>query len=955
MVPPRAAAAPIDIEANRASAPPRSDQGHGICTTAVHLNQDDLLTGVEVAEAYLAQSVGMNRVDGKVSFPYATIDFRNSAPTAGGDYPDNRPLPFTALPGTPQVGNERNIAMRVRGYINIYRPGIFTFAVLADDGYRLRIGGKDILSSVGFASLRDSRQVRFAAQGLYPIELVYFQNTGPAMLELSYADREDLEVQHSPTPLGGGFSLVPQAALFSAVAGRSDCTECNDDATCGPTMGRYCRDGLCQPCIVPARCGQNCQPCPASQPVCNGSACVECSASDTSVCDRKGFVCELNTCRPCLADSECGNGRICDIAFGQCIPRPNLRYAGGCSVAPGGQEPALVVPLLLLALGLLIVGAQRLRSRSALAALVLLVGAGQARAQQSLEVARFNAQTFRPAMGPGNVFTVEGTLMPRRLFPFGGLFFQYAHHPLRLVVEGTGETYAYPVSLMLTAHLMPGFGITRWWSVGLDLPVVMYQGFDERTPAADTNFTIPAAGGVGDLRLMTKFRILNNEGGGFGLAAVPQFVFPTGAAASPNSFRSEDTVGIEPRIAADYRFRNGIFIALNLGYWLRTYNRNVDFGVVRVADQIRYALGMGAPILKGFGVAGEMSGAISLSRLDGGPLYSPLEGFAGLRYTHSSGLEASVGGGGAFVSAVGIPLFRAFASIAFVPTGKRPERRVEPRPELQDLDPDGDGVQGVEDECPSKAGPRENRGCPDKDQDRDGIVDRLDRCPKEAGPSENEGCPDTDSDQDGIVDRLDKCPTESGVAQHDGCPELDTDKDGILDKDDRCPAQPGVADNQGCPDTDEDKDTIVDRLDRCPKEAGPRETSGCPVLQVSDNRVRLVLPIRFAPGKDTPQKESDQVIMALAQLMAQDSSIKKLQIEVPASGDKKTAKKLAGKRAKNLLGLLVDAEVSKKRLAIKAAKRLEGDEITEVTLNRGKVKDKKGKKAKAGKKGKKAK
>jgi outer membrane protein OmpA-like peptidoglycan-associated protein len=123
-------------------------------------------------------------------------------------------------------------------------------------------------------------------------------------------------------------------------------------------------------------------------------------------------------------------------------------------------------------------------------------------------------------------------------------------------------------------------------------------------------------------------------------------------------------------------------------------------------------------------------------------------------------------------------------------------------------DTDGDGIPDAEDNCPMQAGPRENKGCPDKDTDGDGIIDRKDKCPDKAGPPERDGCPEEDKDNDGIVDSKDKCPDDAedkdGFEDADGCPDPDNDKDGILDKDDKCPNEPetknGYQDEDGCPD-----------------------------------------------------------------------------------------------------------------------------------------------------------
>jgi hypothetical protein len=54
---------------------------------------------------------------------------------------------------------------------------------------------------------------------------------------------------------------------------------------------------------------------------------------------------------------------------------------------------------------------------------------------------------------------------------------EYAHLPLRLYSDRNQMVIADTVPNMLTLHLTGGIGITRWLSLGVDLPVVVYQNF----------------------------------------------------------------------------------------------------------------------------------------------------------------------------------------------------------------------------------------------------------------------------------------------------------------------------------------------------------------------------------------------------------------------------------------------------------------------------------------------
>ena len=99
------------------------------------------------------------------------------------------------------------------------------------------------------------------------------------------------------------------------------------------------------------------------------------------------------------------------------------------------------------------------------------------------------------------------------------------------------------------------------------------------------------------------------------------------------------------------------------------------------------------------------------------------------------------------------------------------------------IDPDGDGISGDADRCPTVA------------EDRDSFEDE-------------DGCPENDNDKDGVLDAQDKCPlkaeTVNAIDDDDGCPEEDTDGDGYLGSRDKCPDAPetknSFQDDDGCPD-----------------------------------------------------------------------------------------------------------------------------------------------------------
>ena len=189
--------------------------------------------------------------------------------------------------------------------------------------------------------------------------------------------------------------------------------------------------------------------------------------------------------------------------------------------------------------------------------LALALGASQdARAQ-------VNAQNFNPAIGPENVITVEGSRTPGFLKPMANLFVEFAYRPVRLS-SINGVDLGNLVETMTTAHVSLGLGLTRWLSMGIDVPIVVYQS----SSIAGGGQAAPSSFGLGDLRVVPKVRLRNNETGGFGLALVPQVTFPTGSGPDFRGYSrpDRDVYTLEGRLAADYRFQGGTFIALNAGF-----------------------------------------------------------------------------------------------------------------------------------------------------------------------------------------------------------------------------------------------------------------------------------------------------------------------------------------------------------------------------------------------------
>lgn len=113
-------------------------------------------------------------------------------------------------------------------------------------------------------------------------------------------------------------------------------------------------------------------------------------------------------------------------------------------------------------------------------------------------------------------------------------------------------------------------------------------------------------------------------------------------------------------------------------------------------------------------------------------------------------------------------------------------------PSEPEKDKDGDGIPDSDDKCPSKAGPRTNRGCPEDDGGSD-----------DGNPSgDPSGGEDPDRDGDGLSDKDDQCPDAGGPTWNGGCPEDEPDRDDVPpsspDPNDPPPFQPPALPDDAC-------------------------------------------------------------------------------------------------------------------------------------------------------------
>jgi outer membrane protein OmpA-like peptidoglycan-associated protein len=455
-----------------------------------------------------------------------------------------------------------------------------------------------------------------------------------------------------------------------------------------------------------------------------------------------------------------------------------------------------------------------------------------------------------------------------------------------------------------------------------------------------TNPSTLNVGGLGDLRLVPKVRILRSQDQFVDLAIIPSFTVPTNIPS--RSYIGEKGFTFAPELAISKAI-GGLRMAGNLGWRLRDQTQFLDLDVNQELD---YRAGIGYRFAQSFSLPLEIdltaNGATNILKPFQNFNSNPLEALGTVTYDINTAWSAYVGGGVGLFQGFGTPDLRLFAGVRWNPTDgdkdgdgipdsldkcpEEPEDKdgFEDSDGCPDPDNDKDGIPDVSDACPNEAGIPELQGCPERDTDGDGIKDSDDHCPGLPGPKENQGCPYADKDGDGILDADDKCPTVPGLKQFQGCP--DSDGDGIPDAQDACPNNAGPPAFQGCP--DRDHDGIPDNVDKCPDEPetinGFEDDDGCPdagatKVKVTGSRVEILDKVYFDFNKATIQTRSFNLLDQVSSILRAHPEVTKIRVEghTDAIGAADFNMTLSQARAESVRQYLIDHKVPAERLDAK--------------------------------------
>ena len=90
-------------------------------------------------------------------------------------------------------GAEDGVGAHITGFIHLGKPGTYTVVVRSNDGFRLRIGGVQVLEDPGVHGDRYSEFAKLTAErpGWYPLSLFYFERKSTSTIELYWRQPGD--------------------------------------------------------------------------------------------------------------------------------------------------------------------------------------------------------------------------------------------------------------------------------------------------------------------------------------------------------------------------------------------------------------------------------------------------------------------------------------------------------------------------------------------------------------------------------------------------------------------------------------------------------------------------------------------------------------------------------------------------------------------------------------------
>lgn len=296
---------------------------------------------------------------------------------------------------------------------------------------------------------------------------------------------------------------------------------------------------------------------------------------------------------------------------------------------------------------------------------------------------RFDVINFEPVVDSSDYFTVYGSQVHAPWQGTFGLVLDYNNRALEFRATGGATGRQSVVDNMLIANAFGSISFTDWFQMGINIPVSAYTWF--YTP--DVNATSDNGFSMGDIMLVSKFRILDINEKKVGLAIMPFATLPSGDTVR---FGGNGSFTGGAKLVVDARLHDRVEASINAGYTMRDdYTEDFIFSgggtsTVRIDDMFTFGGGVNVKMTRNFHAIAEINGNTVTRDFFKNTNTTSLEAGGGIRYYFAdSGFSMDAGGGAGIIEGIGTPRYRGFLGLRWTspvpqpcPECKAPEPRI---------------------------------------------------------------------------------------------------------------------------------------------------------------------------------------------------------------------------------------------------------------------------------------
>ncbi len=281
--------------------------------------------------------------------------------------------------------------------------------------------------------------------------------------------------------------------------------------------------------------------------------------------------------------------------------------------------------------------------------------------------ANVDAIVFNPNIDGGPYITTYGSSTLSK-FDFNmGLMLDYGREPMEYdyYLNGVYQGRLGVIDDLVIGHAYFSYGFVDWFQAGIDVPFVMWNRFFD-PPDDPVNAVRKNEYGMGDVRVEMKFRLLDINRYGVGIALLPFTHLPTG---DGYKFHGMEQWNGGAKLIIDTKIRDRVFLSVNAGYHLlQRVNWDIDTPNAILDDQILMGGGIAVKITEAWSITGEAYGESVAKSFFKHEVQTPIEVMVGTKFqpqVFAKGFALTIGAGRGVTAGIGASDFRGVVGMSY--------------------------------------------------------------------------------------------------------------------------------------------------------------------------------------------------------------------------------------------------------------------------------------------------